>query len=244
MTRRRGQSRPGAKPRPAPGASDDALQERLGYRFARADLLERALTHPSAARGAATRTYQRLEFLGDRVLGLVMADALLERYPDAPEGELAKRHTRMVRAETCADVARTLDIAPHLRVSAAERRGGVKVNILADAMEALIGAVYQDGGFEQARERVLAVWPLDMTDEVRLTDAKSLLQEWALAQARAIPAYSLASREGPDHKPVFVIRVVVDGFEPAKGEGASKREAEQAAAEELLRREGVWRAKE
>ena len=241
MTKRRGPSRPGARPRPAPGAEDADLEARLGHSFADKGLLERALTHPSAARGGGTRTYQRLEFLGDRVLGLAVADALLLAYPDAPEGELAKRHTQMVRAEACADVAEALALGPHLRVSAAERRGAIKPNILADAMEALIGAIYRDAGFDVARARVLAFWPADMTDDARLTDPKSALQEWALGEARAIPRYALASREGPDHKPVFVIRVEVDGLDPADGEGASKREAEQAAARALLRREGVWR---
>lgn len=243
MTKRRGPARPGARPRPAKGASDADLEDRLGYRFQDRSLLERALTHPSAARGTRAPTYQRLEFLGDRVLGLAVADALLETYPGASEGELAKRHTRMVRAEACAAVAEALEIGPHLRLSAAERRQAIRPTILADAMEAIIGAIYRDAGFATARDRVLAFWPADMTDDARLTDAKSMLQEWALARGLPIPRYALASRDGPDHKPLFVIRVEVEGLDPGVGEGASKREAEQAAAQTFLTREGVWRGK-
>lgn len=224
------------------GARDEDLEARLGHVFADRDLLARALTHPSAARGQARRTYQRLEFLGDRVLGLAVADALLEAYPDAPEGELAKRHTRMVRAEACAEVGVRLDLAPHLRVAGPERRGGVNATILADAVEALIGAVYCDAGFEAARARVRAFWPADMTDDLGLTDPKSMLQEWALGHARPIPVYTQVARRGPDHAPIFVLGVTVEGYAQAMGEGASKREAEQAAARALLAREGVLKA--
>ncbi len=244
MTKKRGPSRKGARPRPMSGARDEDLEARLGHTFADRDLLERALTHPSAVRGGARSTYQRLEFLGDRVLGLVVADALLDAFPNAPEGELAKRHTQMVRAEACADVAQTLDLGPHMRVAAAERRGGagaIKATILADAVEALIGAVYRDAGYEASRALVLAHWPKGMEGEGRLTDAKSMLQEWALAKGRAIPVYDEVSREGPDHAPVFVISATVEGVAPAEAAGHSKREAEQAAAQTLLRREGVLR---
>ncbi len=244
MTKKRGPSRKGARPRPMPGARDEDLEARLGHHFADSDLLERALTHPSAVRGGVRSTYQRLEFLGDRVLGLVVADALLDAFPNAPEGELAKRHTQMVRAEACADVAEALDLGPHMRVAAAERRGGaIKATILADAVEALIGAVYRDAGFAAARAFVLAHWPKGMEGEGRLTDAKSMLQEWALANGRAIPVYEEVSREGPDHAPVFVISASVEGVAPAEAAGHSKREAEQAAAQNLLRREGVLRGK-
>ncbi|MEM7565799.1 MAG: ribonuclease III [Pseudomonadota bacterium] len=244
MTKKRGQSRKGARPRPAPGARDEDLEARLGHSFADRTLLERALTHPSAVRGGVEATYQRLEFLGDRVLGLVVADALLKAYPQAPEGELAKRHTQMVRAETCAEIAQTLDIGPHMRVAAPERRGGpqaIKATILADAMEALIGAVHQDAGFEAAQGFVLAHWPDGMEGEGRLTDAKSMLQEWALSRGDAIPTYREVSREGPDHAPVFTIEAAVEDAAPAEGSGSSKRDAEQAAAQALLKREGLWR---
>ncbi len=236
----------GQRPLGAPILDDrlnvDALAERLGHRFGDPDLLARALTHASAQGGG--ETYQRLEFLGDRVLGLVVADMLFNAFPDAEEGELSPRFTRLVRRETCADVAREADLGPHIRLGSGESTSGgrSKDAILADVCEAVMGAIYLDGGLDAARRFIERYWQDRLRQPVtRLKDAKTALQEWAHAQGvQETPVYREVGRAGPDHAPVFTVSVEVAGREAAAGEGPSKRIAEQNAAEAMLVREGVW----
>jgi len=219
------------------------LETKLGYKFKDPSLLERALTHASVRGGKVARSdNERLEFIGDRVLGLAIAEALNKQYPDANEGELARRYNRLVRGEACAKVARGIGLGLHLILSESEAESGGrnKTTILADAAEALLGAVFIDGGFEKARAVVGKLWQ-DQSDPVPevTVDAKSALQEWAQGQGLALPRYTVVARNGPDHAPRFTAEVLIAGRAPAQGEGASKRIAEQAAANALLVREGV-----
>lgn len=180
---------------------------------------------------------QRLEFLGDRVLGLVMAEALLKADPSAPEGLLAPRYNAMVRRETCADVARQLDLGVVLKLGRSEMKSGGrrKEALLADAMEAVIAAIYQDGGFDAARGAILRLWGdriHNVADDAR--DAKTALQEWAQARGEAPPQYVEVARTGPDHQPVFTIEVRLSSGPSKQATAGSKRHAEQAAASALL----------
>lgn len=220
------------------------LDDRLGYRFKTAALLEEALTHASAIDQRDDRSnYQRLEFLGDRVLGVVIADMLFRGFPEAKEGELSKRLTLLVRKETCAAVADDLDIGPHIHRGGGERRGQPGRAILGDVCEAVIGAIYVDGGFEAAARFIDANWRRRMMDsEAPLRDAKTALQEWAHIAGHGTPSYRQVERSGPDHAPVFTIEVLAEGLSPETGTGRSKREAEQAAAQALLDREGARQA--
>lgn len=227
--------------RPEAGADLDALQNAIGYHFADMSRLEEALTHSSMAgldRRAKVKVYERLEFLGDRVLGLLVAEWLLDRYPDEPEGALAKRHTALVRAEALTAVARGIDLARYLRLAPSEQGEGAGVNpgLLADACEALIGAIYLDGGLEPARMFVRAGWA-DAVDRAQAPpqDPKTALQEWAMGRGLGLPVYETVSRTGPDHAPVFEVRVAVKGQPPVTAKGASKRVAEKQAAADLLR---------
>ncbi len=225
--------------------SPDALQETLGHSFARPDLLQRALTHSSArARGPKNQDYERLEFLGDRVLGLVIAELLTELFPEASEGDLAQRFNRLVRKETCAEVADNMKLGECVIMSASEADSGGrgKQTILGDACEAVLGAVFLDGGFDAARAIIRKFWSGFIGDEsMPLRDAKSALQEWAQGRGLDLPDYVELAREGPDHAPRFTTRVVVKGVEPAQGEGDSKRAAEQSAAAAMLLSAGVWK---
>ena len=219
------------------------LEAVLDYRFEDGVLAERALTH-SSARGARlkARDNERLEFIGDRVLGLAIAELLGELMPEAREGQLAKKFNQLVRRETCALVARKLDLGAYLILSESEDDSGgrEKDTILADAMEALLAAVFLDGGFEAARALVRRLWgPISGELPAQVQDPKSALQEWAQGRGLPLPLYVEIGRSGPDHAPVFVSEVRVTGFEPARGEGSSKRIAEQAAAESMLSREGI-----
>ncbi len=233
----------------ADGALLDALERRIDYCFKDRGLLTTALTHASAvgdARVAAGDTYQRLEFLGDRVLGLVVAAMLLEAFPDAAEGELSSRLADLVRKETCAEVASALDIggAVVFGGNAAQQRALLTVNVLGDVCEALIAAIYLDGGFGAARHFVEIHWRERMLEApVGGRNAKSALQEWAQAEGHGTPTYEIAERSGPDHAPTFVISVSMGTLPPGHGEGRNRREAEQAAATAVLLREGVWQAK-
>jgi ribonuclease-3 len=216
-----------------------ALSARLGHDFADPDLLREALTHPSAQQGAraSARNYQRLEFLGDRVLALAIAEMLFETFPSESEGALSRRLTQLVRAETCAEVAVDLDLGPHLILGEGEHQSGGrrKVPILGDVCEAVIGAVFRDGGFLPARALVRRLWAERMhaaADDLR--DPKTTLQEWAQARGLPTPTYATVARTGPDHAPRFVMAVEVKGLGRAEGEGASKRLAEQAAATAFL----------
>jgi ribonuclease-3 len=230
----------------AEGALLDALEGRTDYRFKNRSLLVTALTHASAvgdARIATGETYQRLEFLGDRVLGLVVAGMLLDTFPAASEGELSSRFADLVRKETCADVAVALDIggAVVFGGSRAQHRALLTVNVLGDVCEALIAAIYLDGGFAAAQSFVEANWRERMLEApVGGRNAKSALQEWAQARGYGTPTYEIAGRSGPDHAPTFIISVSLGAIPPGRGEGHSRREAEQAAATAVLLREGVW----
>lgn len=227
------------KARPRPDLA--ALESRIGHGFADPSLLARALTHVSKAAGRAG-SYQRLEFLGDRVLGLAIADRLYAAYPDADEGDLSRRLAGLVRRETCAAVATAWDVGPHLVLGQGEVLGGGRRNqtILADVCEAILGAVFLDAGYEAARAIVEAAFrPAEPTGAPRGRDAKSALQEWAMARGLAIPLYEVVERSGPDHAPRFRIAARVDGLEPGVGDGPSKRLAEQEAARTVLAREGI-----
>ena len=219
-----------------------ALEGRLGYRFADRGLLEMALTHVSAIPTQKVKSYQRLEFLGDRVLGLVVSDMLYKAFPQAEEGELSRRLAELVRKESCTEVARAWEVGPHLRLGDGEIAAGARDNaaIIADVCEAIVGAVFLDGGFDAARTLVESAFAARMHAPRRpLRDAKTALQEWAQGRGLAAPTYEIAERSGPDHAPQFRVAVHVEGKPGAEGRGASKRNAEQDAAGKFLAREGI-----
>ena len=221
-----------------------ALQQRIGYRFSRGDLALQALTHMSGTPGetGGMPSYQRLEFLGDRVLGLCVSAMLYAEFPDAAEGELSRRLANLVRAERCAEVGLDWDLGPYIRLGAGESQSGGRrrPTILADVCEALIGAVFLDGGFAAAAAVVAGAWTERMRSPRRaLRDPKTMLQEWAQGLGRPPPIYNEVGRSGPAHAPQFVISVGVPGFPAAEGRGSSKRLAQQAAAENFMVREGV-----
>ncbi|MGZ3409830.1 MAG: ribonuclease III [Xanthobacteraceae bacterium] len=224
-------------------AGKNELIDRIGYSFADDTLLERALTHISALSGKSRGgSYQRLEFLGDRVLGLVISDMLFRAYPRADEGELSKRLAELVRKETCADVARAMNLGESLRLGSSESNAGGRRRsaILADVCESLIGAVFLDGGYSAAAELIEKFWGERMRALERPPrDAKTTLQEWAQGRGLPTPTYKEVQRTGPHHNPEFRVTVELPGREPAEGTGKSKRAAEQAAAAALLEREGV-----
>ena len=220
------------------------VEDRIGYRFADEALLERALTHISALTGARNRagSYQRLEFLGDHVLGLAISDMLFRAFPNADEGELSRRLADLVRKETCADVARAMDLGPAMRLGSSEVHAGgrLRVAILGDVCEALIGAVFIDGGYAPAADLVERFWQERMLRPVRpLRDPKTMLQEWAQGRGLPTPSYREVERTGPDHNPKFRVAVEIADRAPAEGVGRSKRSAEQAAAAAMLTREGL-----
>jgi ribonuclease-3 len=224
----------------AAGPDPSALAARLGRAVDRA-LLDEALTHPSAA-SPARPDYQRLEFLGDRVLMLVIAEALLDRWPDEDEGRLAPRLNELVRKETCAEVAADIGLGAHLRLDHGEARSGgrKRVTILADAMEAVIAAVYRDGGLDAARETILRLWgPRIDAQGAAPREPKSALQEWAEGRGLPKPAYAVVAQSGPDHAPEFTVEARLDTGEAARGAARSKREAEKIAAAALLARLGA-----
>jgi ribonuclease-3 len=236
------------EPRRRSKRSATELESRIGYRFKDAALLECALTHISALKGARNRagSYQRLEFLGDHVLGLVISDMLYRTYPKADEGELSRRLADLVRKETCAEIARTIDLGPAIRVGASEANAGARsrLAILADVCEAVIGAAYLDGSYKAAEELVERLWQARMQATAQpLRDPKTVLQEWAQARGLPTPAYREIARSGPDHDPEFRVAVQLPAFAPAEGLGRSKRAAEQAAASAMLVREGVERTR-
>jgi ribonuclease III len=217
-----------------------ALETALGYKFKTAELLERALTHSSVRGGDAKRTdNERLEFIGDRVLGLAIVEMLHESEPTASEGEMARRYNSLVKGEACARIARELGLGQHLILSPseAEHGGRDKENILADAMEAVLGAIFLDGGFAKARDAVRRIWSPRAGAQPAAAagaDPKSSLQEWAQGRGLALPRYVAVARSGPDHAPSFTTEVRVTGLPPVQGSGPSKRSAEQAAASALL----------
>ena len=217
------------------------LEAALGHSFADPALLERALTHASVAaerRGAGDN--ETLEFLGDRVLGLAIAGALVAEHPGESAGDLARRFAVLVDRASCARVARTLGIGEALRLPGGETRRGAReqASILTDACEAVIAALHLELGFAEAEKRVLALWRplLDAPLDPHAANPKSALQERAAADGRPAPVYRVAGRSGPDHQPSFVVEVEVAGEAPARGEGGSLQAAEKAAALEWLRR--------
>ena len=225
------------------------LGGRLGHAFGQPDLLAEALTHTSAlpqrrsgrarqrARQAPERSYERLEFLGDRVLGLVIADLLWRRFPDEAEGHLTRRLTHLVRREMLAHIATSIELGRHLRLSPSEAASGAAHNagILADVMEAVIAAVYLDGGFAAAFAVIDHLWqPMIAAMDAPPRDPKTTLQEWAQGRRLPLPEYRLVATTGPDHAPEFTVAVQVSGQEEAIASGSSKRSAEIAAAAALL----------
>ncbi|MFZ5964504.1 ribonuclease III [Thalassococcus sp. BH17M4-6] len=215
-----------------------ALQTRIGHDFKRPELVLRAVTHSSMS-GPNRDDNQRLEFLGDRVLGLVMAEALLAADRAAAEGLLAPRFNALVRKETCAEVARQIDLGAALKLGRSEMLSGGrrKEALLGDAMEAVIAAVYLDAGFDAAKAMILRLWGERIhTVEEDSRDAKTALQEWAQARGQQPPSYTETARSGPDHAPVFTIRATLADGQHAEATAGSKRAAEQAAARALLDR--------
>jgi ribonuclease-3 len=220
-----------------------ALEKRIGRRFRSKALLREALTHTSVGERRRTApSYERMEFLGDRVLGLVVAEHLFALFPNAGENDLAPRLNALVSRDACARAARRIELGPALKLSSSEERTGgrAKETILADACEALIAALYIDGGYKAAQKFILAVWAEEF-DAVRVTprDPKTTLQEWAAQRKRPNPHYEVVERTGPDHAPRFVVEARVEGAEAARGVGPSKRDAERAAARAVLESVGV-----
>lgn len=215
-----------------------AFTGRIGHQFREPDLLMRAVTHASIS--SVTRPdNQRLEFLGDRVLGLAMAEALLRADPQASEGQLAPRYNALVRKETCADVAREIGLGDVLKLGRSEMMSGGrrKDALLGDALEAVIAAVYMDAGFEAAQAVVLGLWRDRIAAvEADSRDAKTALQEWAQARGLPPPVYVEQGRTGPDHQPVFTVEVRLENGAVERAAAGTKRQAEQAAAKALLAR--------
>ena len=222
------------------------LSVRLGHAFAKPALLKLALTHASAHPGSKpNEDNERLEFLGDRVLGLAIAELLTDRFPEVSEGELARWFNHLVRTETCAEVGQIWNLGDFIVMSGGEAGSGGrgKKTILANACEAVLGAIFADAGYNAARDLIHRDWDAYLGElEQAAPDAKSVLQEWAQGQQLPLPRYVEVAREGPDHAPRFTTEVQVEGLASERGEGANKRQAEQAAALAMLLREGVWRA--
>jgi len=208
--------------------------EATGHQFENTALLKEAFTHSSLG---GDESYERLEFLGDRILGLVMAHWIWERFPEDPEGRLATRFTGLVRRETLAEVARSIKLGAQVRMAPSARAEETqdKDSVLADCCEALIGALYIDGGLSAAEQFIKKNWSDYLIDGPKITkDAKTRLQEWAQGRGLPLPLYEDTGRTGPDHQPEFIITVEVQGQDRVQAKGKSKREAQQAAAEKLL----------
>lgn len=214
------------------------LEQALGYSFTQPSLLLEALTHRGAvgAGAAQTPTNERLEFLGDRVLGLVIAETLLTEFPDEAEGALATRLAALVSAPVCGRVAQALGLAAHVKTAPGQQAGDEHTAVLADACEAVIGALYLDGGLAAARAFISAAWAEELhADLTPPKDAKTALQEWAQARGLPLPAYRLVEETGPAHAPAFVMAVSVEGHPESRGTGRTKRAATQEAAAALLK---------
>lgn len=224
---------------PMAGAPDmdqamNDLQDRLNHRFSNPDLLRVALTHSST--GAAVN-YERLEFLGDRVMGLVLARFLFDIFPHENEGDLARRHAALVSGSTLARVAKDIDLGKALHLSHSERAAGGadNDNILSDVIEAMIGALYLDAGLDPCMAAIQSLWgDLLKADLTPPRDPKTALQEWAQGQGHPLPRYTMIERSGPDHAPIFTVSVFVEGFDEVAEQGTSRRAAEKAAATRLL----------
>ena len=224
------------------------LEKRLGYQFSDYSNLEKALTHASVRKRADDSFhYERLEFLGDRVLGLAVADLLHSNFPDADEGELSLRLNALVKGNTLAAIADELRLYEFIRTGGdlKELTGKRMQSVRADVLEALIASIYLDGGLEAAAAFIKRFWVARLKDDAAARrDSKTELQEWAHALRLGTPKYSETGRTGPDHDPVFTVAVKVQGRKKCTGTGRSKRTAEQAAARAMLIREGVWEAEE
>lgn len=220
----------------------DFLDENCGYRFADVERLDRALTH-SSARGHTPDNYERLEFLGDRVLGLIIAEILFAAYPDCNEGDLSLRFNQLVDAKTCSQVALELDLPKLIRAGLDLGNPGAKhlVSVRADVVESLIAAIYLDGGMDSARTFVTRFWSQRIKDTANARrDPKTELQEWAHRDSASAPVYQIVKREGPDHDPSFSVSVTVAVYPAEIGTGRSKRFAEQNAATRFLIARAVW----
>ncbi len=220
----------------------DWLEKKGGYRFKDVERLDRALTH-SSARGLSAQNYERLEFLGDRVLGLLIAELLFAAFPEADEGELSLRFNQLVDAKTCAAIATELELPRLVRAGLDLGSPDAKhlVNVRADVMESLIASIYLDGGMDAAREFVTRFWAARISETANARrDAKTELQEWAHRDSAASPVYTILNRDGPDHDPNFSISVSVADYPAEVGEGRSKRFAEQDAARRFLIARSVW----
>lgn len=222
----------------ASAAPPAELAAAIGHPFGHPSLLNQALTHPNVlARSRASRGYQRLEWLGDRVLGLVIADLLWRHFPSEPEGDLTLRHSALVRGEALARVARSVDLGRYLVLSGSDAAAGIAASsaVLADVCEAVIAAVYLDGGFAAAEMVVTRLWsPLIDEMEGPTHSAKTRLQEWAQARGLGLPAYSLVDESGPAHARRFTVAARLADYEPAAASGSSKQQAQEQAAALLL----------
>lgn len=220
------------------------LMAKIGHIFKDTELLRHALTHSSLI-GDDSRhaeSNERQEFLGDRVLGLIVADMLLARFPNEHEGDISRRHAALVRMATLGRVAGDLELGRHVRMSRGEEQSGGRENasLLSDVCEAVIAALYQDGGLEVARAFIEKHWePLIEENLLPPKDAKTALQEWAQGEGHALPLYTQTDRDGPDHNPEFTVEAAVNGLGSASGKGRSKRLAEQVAAAKLLKFTGL-----
>lgn len=217
------------------------LATRLGYNFSTPGLLQDALTHPSLAgfrqRKKGVMPYERMEFLGDRVLGLVIAEWLYDTYPESSEGDLAKRHAALVNREALRIVANEIGLGQFLRLARGEEANAARKNLvtLPDAMEAVIGALYLDGGLKAAQKFIRRYWQKDIAVKEAPADPKTALQEWAQGQGLPLPQYRVVEHSGPAHAPKFVIEVTVKGYNAVTAEGDSKRAAQKKAAALLLK---------
>jgi len=225
-------------------AATAAVEARIGHKFADSNLLAQAFTHVSALKSGRKRgdSYQRLEFLGDHVLGLVVSDMLYHAFPSADEGELSKRLAELVRKESCADVAKSLGLLDDIKLGAvgSGAHARLRKSVLGDICEAVIGAIFLDGGHAAAAEFVKRNWTERMHKPRRpLRDPKTVLQEWAQGKGLPTPAYREVERTGPHHDPQFRVAVDLPGLAPAEGVGGSKRAAEKVAASVMIEREGV-----
>jgi ribonuclease III len=237
---------PAPKKKRSTAAARAAIEARIGYKFSDGALLKTAFMHVSALK-AATRhradSYQRLEFLGDHVLGLIVSDMLYRAYPRADEGELSKRLADLVRKESCADVAKQLGLGDDIElgaVGAAAAQARLRKSVLGDICEAVIGAIYLDGGFTAAAQFIARNWTERMQKPRRPPrDSKTTLQEWAQGKGLPTPIYREIERTGPHHDPQFRVAVELPGLAPAEGVGGNKRAAEKAAASAMIAREGV-----
>ncbi len=214
-----------------------ALQATLGYEFKDSVYIQRALTHASAHHDSTGIDYERLEFLGDRVVNLIIADLLFNNFKDEKEGALAKRHTALVRTETLADIARDLNLGNFIILSDSERQAGgaQNDNILADIMESVTASIYLDGGYGHAMDfikRVIGNRLHDMVEPPR--DPKTTLQEWSQANNLGLPLYEMIDQSGPDHAPQFTVQVSLDGHVPQSATASSKKRAEKDAASAML----------